>query len=169
MRPWVAAICLRLLIALLLQKDALVIYKRLAEKASLDLRVSTLVASTIGCRTLEGLENTSEVQADERIIPAITDLDVPLVMGSRLKEPIKAIQETARVSRGKEHEGAVEDEDGPQAYEELKCLGILLVRRHKPRIPVDKDADGTVVSRLVHQRSKHCTRFENILKAEDKE
>ena len=72
---------MRLLIALQLQKDALVIYKRLAEKASLGLRASTLTASTLGCRTLKGPENTSEVQADERIIPAITDLDVPLVMG----------------------------------------------------------------------------------------
>ena len=38
----------------------------------------------MGCRTLEDLENVSEVQVDERIIPAIADLDVPLVMGSRL-------------------------------------------------------------------------------------
>ncbi len=96
-----AAMCLRLLIALQLQKDALGIYKRLAEEASLDPRVSTFADNTIGCRTLEGCESTSEGQADERIIPAITDLDVPLVMGSRLKEPIKAIQETARVSRDK--------------------------------------------------------------------
>ena len=72
MRPWVAAIYLRLLISLQLQKDALVVYKRLAEEAILDLRVSTLADSTIGCRPLEGLESTSEVQEDERIIPAIT-------------------------------------------------------------------------------------------------
>ena len=82
---------MRLLSAIQLQKDALVIYKRLTEKANLDLRVSTFVASAIGCRTLEDLENTSEVQADEKIIPAITDWDVPLVMCSQLKEPIKAI------------------------------------------------------------------------------
>ncbi len=92
---------MRLLISLQLQKDALVVCKRLAEEAILDLRVSTLADSTIGCRPLEGLESTSEVQEDERIIPAITNLDVPLVMVSRLKEPIKAIQETARVSRDK--------------------------------------------------------------------
>ena len=67
-----AEACWRLLIALQLQKDAGVIYKRLAERASLDLRVSTLVASTIGCKTLEDLGNTSEMQADEKIIPDIT-------------------------------------------------------------------------------------------------
>ena len=48
-------------------------------------------------------------------------------------------------------------------------MEILSLCRHKPRIPVDRDADGAVVSRLVRQRSKHCTRFESILKAEDKE
>ena len=68
------------------------------------------MVNTIGCRTLEDLENTSEVQADERIIPAITDSDVPVVMGSRLKEPIKAIQETARVSWDRKRERAMENE-----------------------------------------------------------
>ena len=53
------------------------------------------------------------MQADERIIPAITDWDVPLVMCSQLKEPIKAIQETARFSWDRKREGAVEDEDVP--------------------------------------------------------
>ena len=58
------------------QKDALVGYKRLAEERELDLRASTSAASTLGCRTLDGSENTSEVQRREPI-PAITDSDVP--------------------------------------------------------------------------------------------
>ena len=98
MRPWLASACWQLLIALQLQKDAVVIYKSLAERATLDLRVFTRVASTIGCRTLEDLGNTSEVQADERIIPDITDLDVPLVMGSRLREPIRQPRKQRRSS-----------------------------------------------------------------------
>ena len=126
MRPWLAAACWRLLIALQLQEDAVVLYKNLAERASLDLRISTLVACTIGCKTCEDLGNTSEMQADERIIPDITGLDVPLVMGSRLREPIKAIQGTAKVSWDREREGAVEDEDVPPTAEKLKRLEILL-------------------------------------------
>ena len=83
-----AAACWRLLVALQLPKDAVVLYKSLTEKANMDLRVSTLMASTIGCRTLGDLGNTSEVQAGERVIPGITDLALPLVMGNRLREPI---------------------------------------------------------------------------------
>ena len=143
MRPWLAAACWRLLIALQLQKDAVVPYKSLTERASLGSRVSTLVASTIGCKTFEDLGNTSGMQADEKIIPGITGLDAPLVMGSRLREPIKAIQETAKIFWDKERGGVVEDEDVPLTAEEMKRLGILFYRRHKPRIPVDKDADGT--------------------------
>ena len=75
------------------------LYKSLAESASLDLEVSTLVTSTSGCRTLGDLGNTSEVQAGERIIPDITYLDVPLVMGNRPREPIiKAIPKAAKFS-----------------------------------------------------------------------
>ena len=145
MRAWLAAAYWRLLIALQLKKDAVVLYKNLAEKASLDLRASTLVACSIVCKTCEDLGNISKMQADERIIPDITGLDVPLVMGSRLREPIKAIQGTAKVFWDKEREGAVEDEDVPLTAEKLKRLEILLYRRHRPRIPVDKDADGTAV------------------------
>ncbi len=43
----------------------------------------------MGCRTLEDLVNVSEAQVDEKITPTIADLDVPLVMGSRLKTLIK--------------------------------------------------------------------------------
>ena len=111
MRPWLAAACWRLLIALQLPKDAVVVYKNLAERASLDLKAATLVTSTSGCRTLGDFGNTSEVQAGERIIPDIADLDVPLVMGNRLRDPIiKAIQETAQVSWDRKLKGWVEDE-----------------------------------------------------------
>ena len=37
----------------------------------------------MGYRTLEDLKNVSEVQVDEKIIPAIADLDIPLVLGCR--------------------------------------------------------------------------------------
>ena len=165
MRPWLAAACWRLLIAFQLPKDAVVLYKSLTERASLDLRVSTLVASTIGCRTLGDLGNTSEVQAGERIIPDITDLDLPLVMGNRLREPIiKAIQEAAKVSWDRKRKGSVEDEDVPLPSEELKRSESLFFNRYKLRIPADEDAGETVVNRLKRQLNKHCIRFENILK-----
>ena len=70
--------------------------------------------------------DTSEVQADERAIPDITDLDVPLVMGNRLREPIiKAIQEAAKVSWDRKRKGSVEDEDAPLSSEELRRLESL--------------------------------------------
>ena len=122
-KPWLAALCWRLLIALQLPKDAVVLYKSLTEKASPDLRVSTLMAGTIGGRTLGDLRNTSEVQASERIIPDITDLDPPVAMGNRMREPIvKAIQEVARISWDQKRKGSVEDEDDLLPSEELKCL-----------------------------------------------
>ena len=37
----------------------------------------------MGYRTLEDLRNMSEVQVDEKIIPATADLDIPLVLGCR--------------------------------------------------------------------------------------
>ena len=40
--------------------------------------------------TLEDLKNVSEVQEDEEIIPAIANLDIPLVMGNRLKKMSKS-------------------------------------------------------------------------------
>ena len=65
-----------------------VTHKRLTEEAGLSEKIATFLVSTVGCRTVEDLENVSEAQVDEEIIPAIADLDVPLVMGSRLKELI---------------------------------------------------------------------------------
>ena len=77
-----------------------------------------------GYRTCEDLENVSEAQVDEKIIPAITDLDVPLFTSSRLKKLIKAIQEAAEVS-WESRKGTVEDEDVPLPSGELKRSGSL--------------------------------------------
>ena len=66
-----------------------VTHKRQTEEAGLSEKIATFLVSTVGCRTIEDLENVSEAQVDEEIIPAIADLDAPLVMGSRLKELIK--------------------------------------------------------------------------------
>ena len=151
-----------------LQDDALVTYKRLAKKAGLDERIATFLVDIMGCRTLEDLENVSEVQVDERIIPAIADLDVPLVMGSRLKKLIKAVQEAAKASWDYKREEAMEGEDVPLPSEELKRFETLLFDRYKPRIPVDEDADESVVSRLKRQLNKHCIMFEDILKTRTK-
>ena len=115
-------------------------------------------------RTLEDLENVSEAQVDEKIIPAITDLDVPLVTSSRLKKLIKAIREAAKVSWDRKRKGTVEDEDVPLPSEELKRSGSLFFSRYKLRFSADEDAGETVVSRLKRQLNKHCIRFENILK-----
>ena len=118
----------------------------------------------MGCRTLEDLENVSEAQVDEKIIPAITDLDVPLVISSRLKKLIKAIREAAKVSWDRKRKGTVEDEDVPLPSDELKRSGSLFFSRYKLRFSADEDAGETVVSRLKRQLNKHCIRFENILK-----
>ena len=74
MRTWLAATYWRLLIALQLPRDD---------------------CCLMGYRALEDPENVSEAQVNE-IIPAITDLDVPLVISSRLKKLIKTIREAAR-------------------------------------------------------------------------
>ena len=143
-----------------LQEDALSIYKRLAEKTGLDERLATFLVNTMGCRTLGDLENVSELQVDE----IITDLEAPLVMGSRLKRLIRTIQEASRVSLGPEHAGAGVHEGVALPSEELRRLDALFFGRYKLRIPVDEDADESVVSRLKHQLSKHYIKFEDILK-----
>ena len=75
-------------------------------------------------RTLEDPENVSEAQVDKKIIPAITDLDVPLVINSRLKKLTRAIQEAEKVS-WESRNGTVEDEDVPLPSGELKRSGSL--------------------------------------------
>ena len=69
-------------------------HSTLSRQTGCDEKTATLLVSTIGCRmvpilimalavvmTLEDLEIVSEVQVDEKIIPAIADLGVPLVLG----------------------------------------------------------------------------------------
>ena len=150
--------------ALVDEAEALVTYKRLADKAGLSEKIAIFLVNDMGCRTLEDLENLSEAQVDDKIIPAITDLDIPLVMSSRLKKLIKAIREAARVSWDRKRKGTVEDEDVPLPSEELKRLESLFFSRYKLRFSADEDAGETVVSRLKRQLNKHCIRFENIIK-----
>ena len=150
--------------ALVDEAEALVTYRRLAVKAGLSEKIATFLVNDMGCRRLEDLENVSEAQVDEKIIPAITGLDVPLVMGSRLKKLIKSIQEAAKVSWERKRKGTVEDEDVPLPSEELKRLESLFFNRYKLRVSADEDAGETVVSRLKRQLNRHCIRFENILK-----
>ena len=47
-----------------LQEDALVTYKRLAEKSGLDERIAIFLVNIMGCRTLEDLGNVTELQVD---------------------------------------------------------------------------------------------------------
>ena len=43
-------------------------------------------------------------------------------------------------------------------------METLFFDRYKLRIPVDEDADESVVSRLKRQLNRHCIDFEDILK-----
>ena len=72
----------------------------------------------MGHRTLKDLENMSEVQVDEKIIPAIADLEVTLVMGSRLRKLIKSRRGAWEVSWDPKRKETVEDEDVPLPSEE---------------------------------------------------
>ena len=112
-----------------------------------------------GYSTLKVLENVSEAQVDEKIIPAIAELDVPLVTNNQ-QRLIQAIREAAEVSWDLKRRGAVEDVSLPS--EELKRSGALLFSRYKLRFSADEDAVETVVSRLEHQLNKHCIRLDNI-------
>ena len=73
-RAWAAAACWRLLSALQIPRDD---------------------CCFMGYSTLEVLEDVSEAQVDEKIIPAIADLDVPLVTNNQQKL-IQAIREATR-------------------------------------------------------------------------
>ena len=99
MRTWLATTCWRLLVALQLPKDD---------------------CCLMGCRILEDLEIVSKKQVDEKIIPAIVDLDVPLVTSSRLRKAIKAIREGASVASERNRGVTVEDQNVPLPSEELK-------------------------------------------------
>ena len=126
-------------------------------------RIATLLVSDMRCTTRKDREKPSEAQVDDRVIPAITDLNIPSVMSSRLKELIKAIREAAKVSWDLKRKGTVEDEDAPLPSES-KRLGSLLFRRYKPRSSANADAGETVVSRSKRQLNRHCIKSENILK-----
>ena len=76
-KTWAAAACWQLLIALQLPRNDWCL---------------------MGHRTFEDLKNMSEVQLNEKIIPTIADLEVIVVMGSRLKKLVKLRRESAVVS-----------------------------------------------------------------------
>ena len=103
----------------------------------------------MGYSALEVLENVSEAQVDEKIFPAIADLDVPL-----------ATRRGNKVSWDLKRRGAVEEV--PLQSAELKRSGALLCSRYELRFSADKDAVGTVVSRLERQLNRHCIRLDNI-------
>ena len=78
------------------EREALATYRRLAEESSLSEKIATLLVNNMGRKKLEDLEDLSEPQVEDKIIPAITQLDTPLVMGSRLK----SLSKHTRGSRG---------------------------------------------------------------------
>ena len=65
----------------------------------------------------------SKVQVYEKIVPAIADLEVTLVMDSRLKKLIKSRREAAEVSWDPKRKETVEDEDVPLPSEETRERG----------------------------------------------
>ena len=105
-----------------------------------------------------------EAQINDRSIPAIAELDIPLVMGSRPKKLNKAIQEAARVPCDRMREGPVGEEDAP--LPSTKVNEALLCGRHNLHTPADEDAEEIVANRLKPQLSRHCIRFEDILRTE---
>ena len=119
------------------EEEALVTYKRLTGKTGLNEKIATLLVSNMRCTTLEDRENPSEAQGDDKIIPAITDLNIPSVMSRRVKKLIKAIREAAKVSWDLKRKGTVEDEDVPLPSEELKRLESLFFSRYKLRFSAD--------------------------------
>ena len=111
----------------------------------------------------------SKTQVDEKIIPAIVDLDVPLVTSSRLRKAIKAIREGARVASERNRRVTVEDQNVPLPPEELKRSGSLLFSSSKLRLSADEDAGETVVRRLRCQLNKQNIRFEDIMETKTRE
>ena len=64
-----------------------------------------MLVNNMGCGTLEDLENVAKAQVEDKSIPAITDLDTPLVMNSRMKKLIKAVRKNSIGRMGLEAEG----------------------------------------------------------------
>ena len=90
-RTWAAATCWQLLIALQLPRYDW---------------------CRMGHRTLKDLENMSEVQVDEKIIPAIADLDIPLVLGCKV-ENTRGSRELVRGTGRRQIIPAITDLDIP--------------------------------------------------------
>ena len=76
----------------------------------------------MGHRTLKDLEDMSKVQLNEKIIPAIADIEVTLVMGSRLKTLIKSRRKSAEVSWDPRRKETVEDKDVPRHQRSLESV-----------------------------------------------
>ena len=91
-KTWAAAACWQLLIALQLPRNDWCL---------------------VGHRTFVDLKNMSEAQLNEEIIPNIADLEVTLVMGSRLRKLIKLRRRSAKVSWDPKRKKAGENEDVP--------------------------------------------------------
>ena len=70
-------------------------------------KIATLLVMNMGYTTREDLEYWSGAQTDDKIIPATTDLDIPLDTSSRLERLIIAIREAAKVSSDRKQKGIV--------------------------------------------------------------
>ena len=75
--------------------------------------VIILIMARVVMMTFVDRENKPEAQVNEKIIPSIAELDVPLVMGIRPRKLNKAIQEAAKVPCERMREGPVVEEDVP--------------------------------------------------------
>ena len=146
------------------ETDALSTFKDTCVKAGLDEKVHVFLVKTVGCRILEDLEKISESAVDDKLIPAIENLQQPILQASRLKKLIAAVVQASALSWDKKKRGIVEDEDTPLPAPELRRLEALFWARHKIRIAAEEDAGETVVSRLKRQLDKSTLRFEQVLK-----
>ena len=105
----------------------------------------------------------SEAQADEETIPAIADLDVPLVMGSRPKELIKRYRRQQGFRGTRSGRALWKIGCPPFAIGRFEVLESLLFNSYELCISAEGDA-GETASRSKRQLNKHRIRFENILK-----
>ena len=104
-----------------LEKDALVTYKRLTEKVGLSEKIATFLVSKMGRGTLEDLENVSEAQVNEEIIPTIADMNVPLVMGEANDQ---GNTEGSKSLVRQEAEGSSGGRGCPPCHRRIQALGI---------------------------------------------
>ena len=79
-----------------------------------------------GAQNTQDLETLSEV--DEKIIPAIAELEDPLVMSSRLKK-LMARREAAKGSWEPKQKKAVEEENVPLPSEKTEALRSSLLQQ----------------------------------------